>query len=818
MDLKLFYSNLLKYPKSILFIVLIIVSYMSSFISQVEIDASSETLLLKDDKDLAFTREVNKIYGSSDYLVITYRPKDELLSKKSLDHIARISKKLEEIDRVTSVMSILNVPLLQDPSKSLKDLVKNIPTLTNDTNKTLVKQEFLTSALYKEHLVSSDFTTTALLINLKDDKKFTELLNKRNTLLKEKTDKKSLEKAELAFKKYRDTAREKTHKTIAKIRRVIEENKGDSELFLGGVSMIADDMVSFVKSDLRTYGLIVILLITLIIWGVFGQVRFVILSIGILTLSVLAMTGILGIFGLEVTVISSNFVALQMIITMSLVIHLSIRYREVLKERPNSSHNEIIIETAASMFKPSFYVILTTIVGFSSLVASGIFPVINLGWMMSAGVFISLIVTFIVFPIGMSFFKKTKSKRTLGDDFSITKRMGRWVEVYRKTIYIVTIFLVLFSISGASLLIVENSFIDYFKKDTEIYKGMYVIDKKLGGTTPLDVIIDFRDDSLSVLTLDENLDKDEFDEFEDEFTEIQNENHYWFTPQKMQKIEKIHDYLDSLPMVGKVLSFATTIKVGRKIKHGKDLDSLELALLYNELPTEYKEILVKPYISLENNQVRFSLRIIDSMKDLRRDELLKQIQKDIHEKIGIPKEDIRLANMMVMYNNMLQSLFNSQILTLGIVIIILFTMFLILFKSLKVAIIASIANIVPVGVIFGFMGWSGVPLDMMTITIAAISLGIAVDNTIHYLYRFKIEYKKDYNYMAAMHRSHLSIGSAMYYTSIVIITGFSVLTLSSFYPTIHFGLLTMLAMFMAILADLLLLPRLILLVQPFKKI
>lgn len=284
----------------------------------------------------------------------------------------------------------------------------------------------------------------------------------------------------------------------------------------------------------------------------------------------------------------------------------------------------------------------------------------------------------------------------------------------------------------------------------------------------------------------------------------------------MTQIEAIHDYLDSLPAVGKVLSLATTIKVARSVNDGKDLDSVAYAYIYNELPNKYKDILLKPYLDLQNNQVRFTVRIIDSMKDLRRDELLKRIQREIHEKLGVPKENIRLANMMVMYNNMLQSLFNSQIKTLGIVLLSLFVMFLILFKSFKVAIIASMVNIIPVGVIFGFMGWFALPLDMMTITIAAISLGIAVDNTIHYLYRFKQEYKKDNNYLASMHRAHATIGSAMYYTSMIIMFGFSVLALSSFYPTIHFGLLIMLAMFMAVIADLLLLPMLIVLIKPFK--
>ncbi len=821
MVLNAFYLQLLRYPKFILLLVILGVSILGYFSLKVEIDASSETLLLKNDKDLAFTREINKVYASSDYLVITYSPKGNLLSQNTRDHLALISEKLVELEDIESVTSILNVPLLQDPSKSIKDILTNIPVLNINTDTTLAKNEFLTSALYKNHLVSSDFKTTALLLNLKNDAEYFRLLNKRNELQDKNLrvdNSNELQIVHRDFKQHRDKMREQTHQTIVEIRQIIKEYKQNSEMFLGGVNMITDDMVSFVKSDLKTYGVIVILLIIAIVWLLFREVRFVVLAISILLLSVLAMSGLLGIFGLEITVISSNFVSMQMIITISLVIHLSIRYKEVLQELPDAKHNEIIIKSTASMFKPSFFVILTTIVGFSSLVISGILPVINLGWMMSAGVAISFIITFIVFPLIMSLFKKMQAERTKDKNSTFTSYLSRWVDSYPKIIYGVTILIVLFSLSGASKILVENSFINYFKKNTEIYKGMYVIDNKLGGTTPLDIIINLPANSSTVEVVDDLLDIDEFDEFdefEDEFNEIKNENQYWFTPQKIQKIEKIHNYLDSLNEVGKVLSFATVIKIGREMKHGKNLDSLELALLYNELPQKYNDILIKPYLNLDKNQLRFTIRIIDSMKDLRRDELLKQIQREIHEKIGVPKENIRLANMMVMYNNMLQSLFKSQIMTLGIVLLVLFIMFILLFKSLKVAIIASIANIIPVGVIFGFMGWSAIPLDMMTITIAAISLGIAVDDTIHYIYRFKIEYKKDSDYVASMHRTHQTIGSAMFFTSLVIITGFSVLTLSSFYPTIHFGLLTMLAMFMAIVADLMLLPKLILLIKPF---
>lgn len=813
----------LKYPKIILFIVFSFVLFLSSNIYKVDIDASSETLLLKNDKDLEFTRQINKIYGSSEYLVITYSPYKDLLADETLKDISNISSKLQKLNAVDSVTSILNVPLLQDPSKSIKDIIRDIPTLqTNDVNKSLAKKEFLTSALYREHLVSSDFKTTAILVNLKSDIIYNQLLTKRNELLYKKNNLSlsnneiiKLSKIEIEFKNHRDKIREINHQNIIDIRKIIKQHSNHAELFLGGINMITDDMISFVKSDLMSYGIIVVLLIIFIMWRILKQFRFVLISISILSASVISMLGLVGLIGWEVTVVSSNFISLQMIITMSLIIHLSVHYNEELHLNPKMTHEETIRKTTITMFKPCLFVILTTIAGFSSLVASGILPVINLGWMMSLGVSISLILTFILFPTIMILFKKPILKKNKKIDFSLTEKLAKFTQYHKKTIFIVSIFIIIFSITGSKQIIVENSFINYFKKDTEIYKGMKVIDKQLGGTTPLDIIINFEQDLEDLETFEEEND-DMFSSFENEFNEQENENQYWFTSKKIEKIEKIHNYLESLEEVGKVLSFATTIKVTRDINNGINLDNLEFAFLYKELSNQYKNILITPYLNLENNQIRFTIRIIDSMQGLRRGELLTKIKKDIHEKFNIKKENIKLANMMVMYNNMLESLFESQIKTLSIVLVILFIMFILLFKSIKVAFIASIANIIPVSVIFGFIGWIGIPLDMMTITIAAISLGIAVDDTIHYLHRFEEEIQKDSDYIKAMYRTHTSIGNAMYYTTIIIIIGFSVLTLSNFYPTIYFGLLTMLAMFMAVVADLILLPRLILWIRPWK--
>ncbi len=821
-----FYDRtVLAFPRLTLLLVLFIVALLGTQAVKVEIDASAETMLLKEDKDLAFTRQVNQRYFNPDYLVITYTPKADILSEITMARIEALSHDLKQLEMVESVVSVLNVPLLQSPPRPLAELIADIPSLkTNpEIDKEMVRKELLNSPIYSNNLVSPDFKTTAILIYIKDDPRYFDLLYQRNDLLNKEDngsitadERQKLQAVRKAFKEHRDIIREQNHQTILEVREVMTKYANDADLFLGGVNMIADDMISYVKSDLSTYGTAVLLLLIVILYTVFRQKRYILLPVLISTLSVIATTGILGLFGWEVTVVSSNFISLQLIVTMSLAIHLSVRYRELLRERPEAKHRDIIRDATVSMFKPCLYVILTTVAGFSSLVISNILPVINLGWMMSAGISISLIIAFLVFPSVMMLTSKQMPYRGFEKHFVLTKKLGRFAEKHALSIFITSALLAIFSISGASKLIVENSFINYFNSDTEIYQGMEVIDTALGGTTPLDIIIDFPEVKTAANEPADDFVDSAFDDFEAEFAEDADAAQYWFTSEKMKTIEAIHDYLDSLDETGKVLSFATMLKTGRIINEGNDLDNLELALLYNELPNKFRSIILDPYLDVENDQVRFNVRIVDSQDDLRRDALLKQIKRELHEKLGIEPENIRLSGMMLLYNNMLQSLFNSQIMTIGLVILILGAMFMLLFRSVKVAMVAMVANVIPVGVVFGFMGWANIPLDMMTITIAAISLGIAVDDTIHYLHRFKMEVAKDGNYLAAMHRSHASIGYAMYYTTISIVIGFSVLVLSNFTPTIYFGLLTVMAMFMALAADLLLLPRLILWIKPFK--
>lgn len=821
-----FYNQLiLRYPGFVILFILAAVVFLGYQAKDFKLDASAETLLLETDEDLRYSRVIKSRYGGYDYLVMTYTPKEDLFSERSLADLIRLRDELRQLQSVSSVVSILDVPLLESPPVPVKELIDHIQTLESPTvDRKLARLEFKNSPLYRNLLISPDLKTTALQINFWTDKVYQDLILRRDRLLTRQasgplfpSEIARLENITEKLQKSRDENKKVRHHDIAKIRAIMDGHRQNAQLYLGGISMIADDLISFIKNDLKVFGIGVLFFLIVALGIIFQNKRWVILPILCCAFSVIAMMGFLGMFGWQVTVISSNFISLQLIITMAITIHLIVRYRGLALDNPGAEHRELIADTVCFMVTPCLFAALTTIAGFGSLLLCNILPVRTFGWMMIAGIAVSLMVTFLLFPAGLMLVRKKSPKVRKKARYSLTAFLATLTENHGTAILVIAAALLVTSAVGISRLVVENSFIDYFKESTEIYQGMRVIDQKLGGTTPLDVVIEMDADGAAapLQAADGAVKSDEeFAEF-DEFEKKEKGGKYWFTADKMALVTRIHKYLENLPETGKVLSLGTMLEIAQKLNHGKPLDNFQLALLYGELPDRFKALILNPYVSVPHNQVRFSIRVKDSEKSLKRDALLKKIRYDLVHKLGLKEDKVHLAGLLVLYNNMLQSLFDSQILTLGVVLLALMGMFLFLFKSLKITLIAIAPNLLAICAVLGFMGWVGIPLDMMTITIAAISIGMAVDNTIHYIYRFKNEFKLSQNYTRTMHYCHGSIGYAMYYTSVTIIIGFSILSFSNFLPTIYFGLLTGLAMLIALLAALTLLPQLLIVVKPF---
>ena len=791
---------------SLVLVLSVVFGYLSTKLS---IDASAETLLLEHDPDLKAYRQIAKRYDSPGLLVVAFTPKDDLFLPKNLELVKNLSGELAKNDMVSSVISILNVPLLNSVKGGVTGILDHTPTLSDkDINISKAKLEFAKSPIYSGNLISKDLKTTAIALNLKQDEKFNELLNERNLLSQKESNgtitqaEKEKFKALLAeFKAYRDELRKSDHKNLEAIKAAIAKFNANDELFLGGANMIADDMIGFIKSDLLVYGLSVLALLSFSLWLFFRQVRWIVLPMFICAVSAIFTTGIFGMFGWEVTVISSNYIALQLIITISTVIHLVVSYREFYAKHPKYSQNQLIYLTLRDKFSPSFWAIFTTVIGFSSLMSADIKPVIMLGIMMSAGISVSLVLAFLLFGAINANLKKLAPVRTFENSFKFTKYCANLALNSRKIIYVVCVLVVCFGVYGISKIKVENSFIGYFKESTQIRQGMQIIDTKLGGTIPVDVIVKFKESEPKQESGEEK------DDFESEFEKDAKSAKYWFNSYHTRVAEKIHDHLMQQKFVGNVSSLATLIKAIKELNNGVSDDFL-LAAMYEKLPLEYKNILLSPYVSVENDELRFSLRIIDSDSELRRNEFLKELKAGLAKLTKNDNVSIEVAGMMVLYNNMLQNLLSSQVDTFGLTVAILFVIFCFVFRSIKLATIAIVSNLIPLCTLFGVMGFFGIPLDVMSITIAAISIGIGVDDIIHYIHRFKEELlTKDV--FESIKAAHASIGYAMYYTSFTIFLGFSVMVTSNFIPTIYFGLLTDLVMVFMLLGALIILPSLI---------
>ena len=791
------YQNLvLKNPKKIFILLIITILSFGYYSKNFRLDASSETLLIEGDPDLTYLNEISERYGSKDFLILTYTPKEGMITDTSINNLLSLKYKIQSLDWVHSVITLLDIPLLNNSDSPIQERLENFKTLKDeDINKDRGFKEILNSPVFRNFVISEDGKTSGIIVNIKQNKKL------KNIETKSKNE----------IEKYKDKIKKKNHQNILEIRQVIESYGDVGKIYLGGIPMIADDMMTFIKSDIVVFGIGVLLFIIATLWFIFRKLIWIIVPISSCLFSVVIMMGLLGLLGWKVTVISSNFIALMLILTMAMNIHMSTRFLQLKKDYPSKNNFEIISLTTSKMFWPILYTVLTTILAFLSLLFSEIKPIIDFGWMMSFGLITSFIITFTLLPSLLNFTHADNISIKKEQNSKITSILGSISLKNKNSIFSITGIVIILSITGISKLEVENSFINYFNKNTEIYKGMKLIDEKLGGTTPLEVILKFPETKKE----EKSSEDDEFEDWGDE--EESNDEKYWFTKDKIDKIASIHNYLDSLPQIGKVLSFSSIIDVATQLNNNKPLGTLEIGVLYSKIPESIKSEIIDPYISIEDNEARISLRIIDSQENLRRNDLINKINFDLKNKIGLEESEYKLAGVLILFNNLLQSLFKSQILTLGLVMIGIFTMFIILFRNIKLSLIGVVPNFIAAFFILGIIGLLGIPLDMMTITIAAITIGIAVDNSIHYIYRFKEEFSKIKDYNKTLKKCHSTVGVAILNTSITIVFGFSILVLSKFIPTIYFGLFTGLAMLLAMISVLTLLPSLILTVKPFGK-
>ena len=808
---------MLGHPLATLIVVTLLVAALGVFAPRMELNASADSLMLEDDEDLDYNRTLRARYGSDDFLIVTYSPAADLFSEAVLERLGRLRDELRAVEGVSSVTTILDVPLLQSPPIDLDDLPDGVRLLSDPSvDRDLARRELTSSPLYRNLIISPDARTTAVRVDLREENTYQRLFRDRQRLLDKRKEAPWSEEEQAEFQRL-DAAFElnlqrlkdqQTH-VIRDVRTILDRYRDDATLYLGGVPMIITDSIDFVRNDLVTFGTGVILFVIVLLAFAFRRLRWVVLSLATCFAAGLAMVGFLGLVEWPVTVVSSNFISLLLILTLSLGLHLIVRYRELHLQKPEADQFALVRETLHSKAVPSLYTTLTTMVAFGSLLVSRIGPVIDFGWMMVMGLALAFVLAFTLFPAGLMLLKPVIVRSQADPAENATGWLAGLVSGHGSTIVLACALLGVVALIGTTQLTVENRFLDYFRKSTEIYKGMSLIDRQLGGTTPLDVVID----APPWAQEEEEVDPD--DPFAEELAEMMAEetgiatSSHWFNSRGLANIREIHAGLEDFPETGKVTSLGTFSRVFGELAPQTLEDDFVLSVLYRKLPDDVRDVLVDPYFDEGLDQIHFQIRVFESDSALRRGDLLSKIRGYLVEEKELPADSVRLGGVVVMYHNMLQTLFRSQITTLGVVFVAIMLMFALLFRSWRVAAVAIVPNMLSAVLVLGLMGWLGIHLDLMTITIAAITIGIAVDDTLHYVHRFRWELSRDRDYMAAVQRSHRSVGKAMVYTSVTITLGFSILALSEFVPTIYFGLLTGFAMMVALLANLTLLPLLL---------
>ncbi len=809
-------SNLItESPKLALFIVFSLLILIGAGASNFDLDASSETLLLENDPDLKLYRDSAKTYGSTDFLVVTVTPDEPIFKKSSIETFKKLIFELSNVDGIESVLSLLDAPLIEaNKNLSLSEVADQVSTLDSiDPDIEKAKRVFNTNEVYKNLLISEDLKTTAIQLTLKRNITYENLINERYSINDQLNPEFSsrLEIVNEEIQKERELISTKEEKLVEEIRSILKNYSYFGELFLGGAAMITVDTINFISQDLITFGSAVFLIFILVLGVIFKQFRWVAIPLSAALFSSIISIGVIGWLEWKVTVVSANFVSIVMIISLSLAVHLIVRYQE-LNHKLDLDQKALVSETLRQMFLPCLYTALTTVAAFASLVISDIKPLIDFGFMMVISIVSIFIFTFIYFGSLNALLPKTNvSLKPVSE--SLTNKIFSWVEKRINTILILTFFVIFLSVVGFNKLTVENKFIDYFKSSSEIYKGLSLIDKKLGGTATLDVIID-------APSMGQEADfafEDDFDEgFGDSLADEIQEQGYWFTSENLIFLESIHDYLEGRNEIGKVLSVSSGVKIAEIANNNNRLSDVELALLRSLLPEEIESQLLSSYISSDDNQVRLTARVIESLDGLNRKTFIESIDADLQNVFGLDVNQYSLTGISVIYSNLLQSLFGSLFGSMSIVFVSIFLMFLILFKSLNLALLGMVPNFLSAGAVIGTIGLLGIPLDVMTVTVAAVSVGMGVDNTIHYIFRFKKEYLASNNYLMASKNTHTTVGKALLYTSLTIIFGFLSLTISNFNPTVYFGLFTALAMIMAVISSLVLLPALLIKLKPLK--
>ncbi|REK10624.1 MAG: RND family transporter [Acidobacteria bacterium] len=788
----------------------LLVAFLVAGLTRFRMEATSDSIVLENDRDLRFYDETRRVFGSDAELYVAVQQQGDLFSRETLDALAGLTADLAEVDGVDAITSLLSVPLFHSPSVGLLQLARGYRTLSEpDIDLELARREVLGNPLYSGSLIGEDGEVTIVQLRLDDDEELSRLEFRRYDLRQQQRDgaldasgEEELERVEREYRERNTRLGDARREQIAAVREAISRHEGGElqRIELGGVPMIAVDIVRYVERDIALFGVAVVVFVLIALAILLRDLKWTLLVTATCAVTVLSVCGLLGWLDWRTTIVTSNLSSLLFIITMAMSVHLVMRYRELHARTPGADQAALTRAAVRAVWWPTLFTAITTVVGFGSLYVSGIRPVMDFALMMSLGIACAVVFVFGLLPAAGLLWPDGAAPPAEVARLERSSWRGALAALTLRHPVAVTAaaaLLLLAGLAGAARLEVENRFMDYFADETPIHRGMVFLDRHLGGTTPLEISIELDDADA------------------------------WLQRDNLAALRALPPWLAEQPEIGTVTSLDSMVRIVEKILANDpspllrqaEVNAMLLRTLRAQVPEETARLALGPYVDDDYSHTRVLARVVESDRELDRSQLLQRIDTYLEDTAFA--EVARPTGMFVLYNNMLQSLYASQIQTIAAVFAAIGVTFWILFRSLRVALVALVPNLLPTVVVLGFLGWAGVPLNMMTIMIAAVTLGIAVDDTTHYLHRFRhelrgeIEAGREVDERALAVRCHNSVGRAIVTTTVAITAGFAILTLSNFVPTVQFGLLTGLAMGVALLADLALLPILLAFVRPF---
>ncbi|MBI4576593.1 MAG: MMPL family transporter [Planctomycetes bacterium] len=795
MTLRAYRWLVLHSPANVLAVLLAAALFMGAQLRGLELDAGSQSLVLEDDPEQRVYDRSRLVFGSDEYLIVAGRDAG-LFTPEGVARLRDLTARLEALDGIGSVLSPTNVRLFrssEDPPGMLGMLFADPVRLdSEECDLGRARAELTGHRLYGENLVAADGEHFALYATLARDPeglRSEEEVYRLQEALEDPgltVDGRAGLEAELAAARTTYLGHERVRKA-ARLRavdeawRVLESastgDGGGRAYRMSGLPMVIAEMIRYLDGDLRVFGAAALALVTGLLALVFRRVAWVLLPLFSCLVTVALVMGAMVLADRKTTVITANVSSLLLIITLAHAVHLIVRYQE-------STGDDRLGSTLAALARPCLYTAITTCAGFGSLWISRIRPVMDFGVFMSWGTLAAFVVSFLVFPAWVTLMPPREASRLESHPARSLARLAGWTLRWRA--WIVAASLLLFAAGGWGMtrIVAETRFIDYFREGTRLHQGLDFVDRHLGGTTTLEVIVEGPEEG------------------------------YFRSGARLREVLELKDYLMENPAVGKVLTLPDVLKEFRDVMAGLGLEEVPTAELVHQAETILGRETLRSYATADYRSTRVFVRIRESAPTLERGRLLEELGAALEARGWFPGARVEVTGIFVLYTNMLRSLVDSQERSLGLVLAAIGAMLWVLFRSLRLAAIAMVPNLLPVVLVLGVMGWTGVPLDMSTLMIAGVSLGMAVDGSIHYLTRFRSEFAATGDYRGALELAHGSIGRAIVYTAVSVILGFSVLGLSSFKPTVYFGLLTSLSMAAALFGSLTLLPALVLILRP----